>query len=222
MLAEDSSSANVKQFILSFIDILPSGIVYLKNEDGSEYFSRECYFDSDSFASINANLGSPISEACLDSLLFALECFKIEGVSLNYLNRAEHCRKQLCIKLQKKGFDSVATERVLDYLVERDFLNDKRFAEAWLALRTKRKHEGRIRLCAELVSRGVSRSIADEVLDEHFETVSEQDICEKAVIQVVGQGKSKEKVFSSLMRRGFSYTAVQAALESCGVERNVL
>jgi SOS response regulatory protein OraA/RecX len=52
---------------------------------------------------------------------------------------------------------------VIDWLTQKGYLNDRRFAEAYVA---RRKRYGRSRLRSELTDRGVSDSIADDVVSQ--------------------------------------------------------
>ena len=104
----------------------------------------------------------------------------------------------------KKEHLSFAVEKALDYLEEKRYLDDSRYAMAFIRNRSITHYEGRIRLMQELLQRGVDKKIATVQIDEFFEEHSEIEICEKALEKLRRIGKKEEKLYSALERLGFS------------------
>ena len=100
----------------------------------------------------------------------------------------------------KCDFDDLILER----LVERGYVDDKRFAEWWVENRNVRKGASQKRLKMELVKKGVGLGIVDEVLGGR----NDSDEIEK----IIAKKRSKytdEKLIQYLCRQGFSYDLVR-------------
>ena len=150
-------------------------------------------------------------------LFNASRLYSVEKSSMSYLNRAEHSRSSLYAKLIKKGFDKGDVEEVLDYLEEKNILSDLRFASAWLRSRSLDHTEGRVRLSAELMARGVNRIIVKQVLDEYFRENNEEELCARACRKLLKTKKSEDKIRASLVRQGFSFKTIQKILHNVNV-----
>lgn len=140
-------------------------------------------------------------------------CFAAEQKALDYLNRSEHCRFLLTRKLLAKGHSNESINKALDYLEGKNYLNDKRFAKMWLNNRKINHTEGRIKLKSELLLRGISKVIVEEVLEEFFNENSEEQICLLALKKGLKLKKSEDTINSYLIKKGFSVKLVNRVRE---------
>lgn len=123
---------------------------------------------------------------------------------MGYLARSEYCRKQLEVRLARKGFGREETASALSFLESGGKLDDGRYASAWLRARLIHQSEGRRKLFAGLLSRGIASAVAERALDDFFVDADEQLLCEKAATKLVRLGKTDEKLYAALVRKGFS------------------
>lgn len=144
-----------------------------------------------------------LSREEFDAVVFSARIFEAENRAVKYVSAAEHSRFQLRLKLKKKGFSEGEIAPALDFLARRDFLNDRRFAAAWLRSRLSSCINGRAKLAAELAARGVSREDADFALKEFFAEWSEESLCAKAAEKLIRCGRGGDKLRASLLYRGF-------------------
>jgi len=79
--------------------------------------------------------------------------------ALKLLSARDYTVAKLREKLEAK-FGS-APQEIIDELVQKQFLNDRRFAENYVA---NRKNRGELLLREELLARGVSGALTDQVL----------------------------------------------------------
>ena len=93
----------------------------------------------------------------------------------------------------------------LDLLESKNYLSDQRFARAWLNTRRINHFEGRSRLLAELLSRGISKDVAAPAIEEFFTENDEEEICRKAYEKFLKQGKEGDKLINAMMKAGFTY-----------------
>src|SRR5438477_5206863 len=84
---------------------------------------------------------------------------EIYAHALKLLRMRDHTIAGLSKKLEAK-FGAVP-QAVLDLLIQKKFLNDKRFAENYVS---RRKDRGAFLLRQELMDKGVEAEIADEIL----------------------------------------------------------
>jgi regulatory protein len=110
----------------------------------------------------------------------AEECYRAELRALASVARSEQCRSQMEYKLEVKGFSRRAARKAVDRLTELNLINDKRFAQAWLTIRTLRSGEGQIKLIGGLVSRGIDRDLAAECVAEFLTETSEEELLLRA------------------------------------------
>ena len=138
--------------------------------------------------------------------------YSVELIAMRYLARAEQYRFSLFNKLLKKGLNKNHINKVLDFLEEEDFLNDERFAGAWLRTRAIDHFEGKNRLYGELFSRGVKNEAINNALNLFFSENSEEEICYQAYSKFVKLGYNSEKLYSALFRAGFSVKNIKKVL----------
>ncbi|WP_294431568.1 regulatory protein RecX [uncultured Treponema sp.] len=130
------------------------------------------------------------------------------------LARCEQCRAGLERKLIQKEFDAQTIKSALDFLEEKNYLNDERFAASWIRTHCAFRPQGRIRLERELCVRGVSREIARNAVDSYFETVDELELCEQAYQKLLLKNKSEQKIMKALADYGFSYKIIQQVFKN--------
>ena len=188
-------------YIQSIQQALP-GVYKITPDAGPAFFLRAAYLSAVSEERLLAGAAFDADEE--QDLLHAVSVYGAECAAMTYLGRAEHCRAGLEAKLIKKGLDRAAVSQALDYLQSLRYVDDARFAAAWLRNRSIDHLEGRRRLSAELSARQVSRDAAEKALDEFFAFVDEEDLCRRACERLLRFNRDEQKVRSSLMRSGFS------------------
>lgn len=134
--------------------------------------------------------------------------------SIELLARRDHSVFELARKLRARGFDRDVIEAVVDVLGDEDFLDDRRFAEAWVRSRLRRHPEGHSRLLAGLVRKGIHRSITGEVLGAIF-TEEQADVAITRAAEKMLRGGELDMAALSrkLASRGFTYRQVQSYLQ---------
>ena len=186
------------------------GMYKLAPEEGSAFFIRKEYLSS-----VNLEELEPVFELTdeqEEELLDAGLCAVVELKAVDYLARAEQCRSGLTRKLLQKGYAAQYIDRALTFLEAADYLSDERFSRAWLNTRRTNHYEGRTRLLAELMSRGISRDVAASAVEEFFTENDEEEICRKAY-EKLSKKKSGDKLTAAMIQAGFNYKQIRAAEE---------
>lgn len=149
-------------------------------------------------------------------IIQAIKCSEAERMAMALLDRAEQSRHDLMRKLAKKGIDQNVATRALDYLEERGFLSDERYARAYLTSRRMR-YEGRAKKAANLAIHGIDRDVAKTALDEFFTEYPEEEICLKALQKGLESGKTRDRLGMSLVRKGFSASMVRHVMRNMNI-----
>ncbi len=209
----DSSSASVNfRFVIRKTEWASTGILSVYPEEGPSFLVRAAYLSPECAYALE---GVPVAltDSLAESLLSSARVFLAERAALAYLARAEHCRSLLSVKLSKKGYTRDESEPALAYLASCGYLDDARYAEAWLRSRVNRVGEGRRKLLAGLLTRGVSRDVAEQALRSLFAEADERDLCHKALNKLERLGKSDEQIRVSLIRKGFAMKTIEECRE---------
>ncbi|AEE16078.1 regulatory protein RecX [Treponema brennaborense] len=199
-------------FVVSATKQISSECVQITFSTGSCFFIRFCYLKQVPPERIQPDARFSEDEAA--DIMNASIAFGAEKAAAAYLERSEQSRYLLIQKLLKKGFDRDSIRCALDYLEFRGYLSDSRYARAWLRNRAINHAEGRVKLLAALVSRGIERSIAQCAVDDFFESVSEEAACLRAVEKCRRQGKNESQIEKYLQRSGFSLSVIRAACQN--------
>lgn len=111
----------------------------------------------------------------------------------------------------RKGVSKELTERVLDRLIQKKYIDDEKFARYWIENRNVRKGTSMRKLAAELSAKGVERSVIEMLLEETDR--ADEDELRKIVEKKRHRYTDDQKFMAYLARLGFSYDDIKAALE---------
>lgn len=138
--------------------------------------------------------------------------------AIQILTPREHSVRELRLKLVKRNIEPEKIKAIVSYLIELDYLSDQRFAEAYVAERT-RKGDGPNKIRSNLQKRGVDRTLIDQFLSSDDEFWSEQatDVLRKRFVahddEISGLEFSEwKKRRDLLMNRGFPVHVIRVAL----------
>jgi len=123
--------------------------------------------------------------------------------------------KELMERMRSKGFEEGIIQLVIADLKESGFLNDEEFAREFTRAKIEKLWHPRL-ILRELLSKGVSMEVAEEVIGE----VDIEDLIERArerasILIQRSKGdrrKAKRKVISFFLRRGFPMEMVKEIL----------
>ncbi len=114
--------------------------------------------------------------------------------------------------LARKQYNQPIITKILNKLSSRGMLNDTAFAEAWVQNRQLLKPTSRRKLQQELQQKNISKSIISEVLADYED--AEQNAL-KALVEKkrpLPRYQDQSKLMAYLVRQGFSYGDIKAAL----------
>jgi regulatory protein len=137
----------------------------------------------------------------------------LKARALKYLSTREHSRLELARKLSRYAEEGDDVEALLDFLEKNNWLSQERFAESLVHRRAGRY--GNARVLAELQQHGVNGEAFDELKSElkESETARARDVWRRKFGRVPQDAEERSKQMRFLMQRGFSQSAVRAALK---------
>lgn len=138
---------------------------------------------------------------------------------LKFMDRTE---QELRRKLSDAGYPEEIIEKAIHYVKEYGYLNDRRFASAYVRARMHRKSKMVIK--TELKQKGISKEIIDQVFKEEYvnDEFNEAEDAELIAIKrnVAKRTKSpenltpdeKKKLIASLYRKGFNIDKIKRVI----------
>ena len=165
-------------------------------------------------------IGREISDKDYDEIMREILPKRALDSSYKLLLSRDYTERQMKEKLLKDGYPEEIITKTIEQLKKEKYLNDARYAEDFIYFRAKEK--SRNRLFADLASRGVSKEDAEGIyerlletgdIDEEAETAA-KFLRKKHVDPSVLEYEEREKLFASMMRKGFSYDSVKRALKT--------
>ena len=139
--------------------------------------------------------------------------------SYKLLLAKDYTERQLREKLENDGYPEEIIEKTVAQLKKEKYLDDARYAENFIYFRAKEKSKSR--LFMDLASRGVSRDEAESIYERLLDA-GDIDEEEEAALRFLKKKhvnpsdleyEEREKLFASMMRKGFSYDSVKRALK---------
>lgn len=110
----------------------------------------------------------------------------------------------------RPGVSTAITDRVFDRLVEKGYVDDRKFTRYWVDNRSMTKGASKRKLISELRMKGVDSLIIEETLIDS--TRSD----ESEILKIISKKRSKypddQKFMAYLARQGFSYDDIKASL----------
>lgn len=138
-------------------------------------------------------------------------------------------------KLILKKYLEEEIEKTIEFLTEKQFLDDHRFALSFIKDHQKFRHEGKNVIVQKLIQKGISKELISNVWPQitEVDAKNENIECEnpevvialeaakskKRTYQNLEPQVSKRRLMSFLGRKGFSYDVIKKTLEILEKER---
>lgn len=132
--------------------------------------------------------------------------------ALNLISHRPRSEGELRDYLKRKAYAPDVATAIIERLRERGYVDDKDFAERWVATRRLLKTTNKRRLGQELKQKKVSEDIIQEVLNA--DDTDEHQLLRELVSRKRQQTKYQDdlKLMQYLSRQGFNYDDIKAAL----------
>lgn len=130
-----------------------------------------------------------------------------------YCSYQDRCHKEVEQKLKEMRMIPEASDQIIMALIDGDYLNEERFALAYVRGKFKIKKWGRHRLASELKQRNISKYLIDKALKQISDTAYKEtfeSLAHKKVASITGVSafKKKKKLADYLLYRGWESSMV--------------
>jgi len=125
--------------------------------------------------------------------------------------------KELAQRLKQKGFSEELCQETVNFLKDKQFIDDRVFAKGWVASRLKRPF-GLRRIKQELIQKGLDKEIITKTLAQAKEDFDEDGIIKQLAeqrfsrLKGIEPLKAKARVYAYLMRRGFPLDLIREVI----------
>jgi len=137
---------------------------------------------------------------------------KARNKAFKLLSYRERTIKEIEDRLRKKDFSEEIIKKVIDFLLENDYLNEERFAEMWIRSRKKHHPRGRKLIYKELKNKGVNQKIINSALNQYLNNQEEIEMAEylmeKWLRRRTEEDSTSYKLKNYLANKGFSYDLI--------------
>lgn len=139
--------------------------------------------------------------------------------ALSLLKFMDRCEQELRLKLDQEAYTGEIIDRVIIYMKNYGYLNDERFAASFVCSRKIRK--SKLMIKTELLQKGVSRELIDQVFQEEYDSEASEDaeliaiqkaIAKKTKDPAALSSEDKQKLIASLYRKGFDLSKIKQVL----------
>jgi SOS response regulatory protein OraA/RecX len=117
--------------------------------------------------------------------------------------------------LTRKGASSAQAKQVIHRLFSLHYLDDRAYASRWVKATLSRRPMGFERLKSELVARGVSEALADEVIGQELEGLDEDTLARRALRLHRRSRFLPQHKAGLLRRRGFAEDTIERIIADC-------
>ncbi len=132
--------------------------------------------------------------------------------------QAEHCQQEMRDKMRRWGVDEVAQDRVVDRLVKERYVDDERYARAFVKDKIRYNKWGRRKVQQALWQKHIEQEIQQQVLDE----IDEKEYLEvlrpllkqkRKSTKAVNDYEMNQKLMRFALGRGFTFDIIRQCLD---------
>ena len=181
------------------------GAVKAEFSDGSSLLLIQDYL-FDGFDPALWETGRELSSTEEEAFRFAAACYRAEKAALRLIARAEQNSLTLTAKLERRGFGAALVKAVVSRLLDRNLLDDARYAELWIRSHLSRKKANSPRwLKISLGKRGIDRNSTRTALEKTLDPETEYALLLR-FLEKAGHPNSKNYGYlrTQLKYEGFS------------------
>jgi len=130
--------------------------------------------------------------------------------AVRLLDQRAYTAAQLKRKLAEAMYPAAVIKEVIDDLAARGFLDDRKYAEGWIASQIRRKPQGRRLLYMGLVRKGVARREAEQLIAAGYPAAQEEEQCRICMKKFAARrGWEAESLLPAVARRGFEMSLIK-------------
>ncbi len=185
--------------------------VIFSNGEAMEFSEEElCAFH----ISPNREYSEEQFAAVMDKVL----CERAKGQIMRYVTFSKKTGRQVFEKILYLGFPEGIAEQLVQELTEKAYIDDREYCRSYVKQASGAKNYSLSRIKLELRYRGVDDTVIEEVLQEF--SVDDVSSARKLLNKKLRRAGERDynKLYSFLMRKGFSGETVRKVLQEIGFE----
>lgn len=164
-------------------------------------------------------IGSELKKEEYEEIRTEIVLKRAERYALHLLTDMDRTKDQLIKKLQSSEYPEDIIEKTIAYVESFGYLDDTRYA--CNLIESKKKTKSKKEIYALMLKKGIESSVIQEAMDQYYEKEDSiyaiQKILTKKKYSPETMGyKEKQKIYASLMRKGFSYDDIRHAVQLYG------
>jgi SOS response regulatory protein OraA/RecX len=128
---------------------------------------------------------------------------------VRYLARFDRTAAQVERFLTRKGASSGQAKQVIHRLLALHYLDDRAYASRWVEATLTRRPMGLERLKCELLAKGLSERLADEVIGRELKGLDEDTLARRALLLQRRSRLLPQHKAGLLRRRGFAEDTIE-------------
>ncbi len=169
-------------------------------------------------AALRLEEGTELDEAALNALRARADVVRAMEVALRLLAVRLRSRRELEQRLSRRDIAPATVRVVVERLAAEGFIDDMRFARAWVRGRLALRPSGAVRLRRELLRKGIAPELIEPALREAFAESDERQLALDVARARMRRYRSDppdaayRRLAGVLQRRGFSADAIATAL----------
>lgn len=173
--------------------------------------------------------GKEVKQEDLENLIFESEVGILMERVYRLFSIRQRTEKEVRDYFKHKNFEAKVrgqeevSDLVIDLLIERlkekDLIDDRSFAKAWIYARRRSQKKGDRVIKLELLHKGISRDIIDEVFEQNQAPEDQENLADQAlekkikIWEKLPELEFKKKAYDFLLRRGFDYSTIKGIVE---------
>jgi regulatory protein len=166
--------------------------------------------------------GYALTATEIDELVVLDESARAVDAALQFLSYRPRSEYEVRQRLRRKGYPDAAIEHAVQRLLEWGYLNDRQFADFWLANRLEHSPRGERALMQELRRKGIDVETARDALGE--QEVDEQaaalELARKRLpsLRNLDRPTRDRRLMGFLQRRGYGWEVIGPVLKELNAE----
>ena len=132
--------------------------------------------------------------------------------ALDLISRRIRSEKEIRDYGFKKKWSENVTEKVIERLYERGYLNDEKFAKSFVDARANLRNFSKRKMEIELIKKGIEKEIREQILCEN-ENFDESESLKNMVAKKWNRYENDQKLIAYLARQGFNFDDIKNAIK---------
>ena len=134
--------------------------------------------------------------------------------ALNYIFKYPKTEQELLIQLRKKGYTDHHIKRAIDYLKEKNYLNDKEFIKSYIYSHLIRRWKPIIYVKSRLAQKWVNMNDVKEIISEQIDEINKWiwKQIRKDIEKYKAKGENQLDILQKITRKWYTLNQIKKVL----------